>query len=433
MTVARMETWRAWRRVGMRGGVAARHDHPRITPSRRRDGSIRATVWSASIAAALAGSISAGAAEPRSVSSSVRLTPLVADVLNPPHAVPGSDRRTHLVYEIRIANATDKRISLKRIAVIDGRAGTTLATLGAKEIGSRFSLGGRRGSEATELAPFQFGVVFMHVALDGNTPVPAALGHVVEASFDQPAADLSMRLAETSVVATAPPALGPPLRGRGYVAADGCCDSIRHVRALLALNGSFYLSQRFAVDWERMDDEGRLLRGDPKDTRSYHIFGDPVLAVADATVVASRNDLPEQAPGKLPDGLPIDEADGNFVIMDLEGGAYALYAHMQPGSVRVRPGDRVRRGDQIGNVGNSGNSQAPHLHFQVMDGPNGFTSNGLPYVFDSFLVTAVDEAGTADFDRAEATGSPLTLTPRVPPTSLEKVLPLDLSVVDWRN
>ena len=390
-------------------------------------------IWSASIAAALAGSICTGGAEPSSVSSSVRLTPLVADVLNPPHAVPGSDRRTHLVYEIRIANATDKRVSLKRIAVVDGRAGTTLATMGAKEIGGRFSLGGSRGHEATELAPFQFGIVFMHVPLERNTPVPATLAHAVEASFEQPAADFSMRLAETSVVATAPPALGPPLRGRGFIAGDGCCDSIRHVRALLSLNGSFYLAQRFAIDWEQADDEGRLLRGDPKDTRSYHIQGAPVLAVADATVVASRNDLPDQPPGKLPDNLPIDEADGNFVTLDIGGGAYALYAHMQPGSVRVRAGDRVRRGDRIGNVGNSGNSQAPHLHFQVMDGPSGLASNGLPYVFDSFLVTAVDEAGTADFDRAEATGSPLTLTPRVPPTSLEKVLPLDLSVVDWRN
>jgi hypothetical protein len=385
----------------------------------------KALVWSASIAAALAGTGFANAAEP----GSVRLTPVVADVLKPPHAVPGSDRRTHLVYEIRIANATDKRISLRDIAVIDGQ--TTLATLGAKDIGSRFSLGGRRGSEASELAPFQFGVVFMHLALESNKPVPATLTHLVDGAVET--TDFSIRLAETSVIATAPPALGPPLRGRGFIAGDGCCDSIRHVRALLSLNGSFYLAQRFAIDWEQADDEGRLLRGDPKDTRSYHIQGAPVLAVADAAVIASRNDLPDQPPGKLPDNLPIDEADGNFVTLDIGGGAYALYAHMQPGSVRVRAGDRVRRGDQIGNVGNSGNSQAPHLHFQVMDGPSGLASNGLPYVFDSFLVTAVDEAGTADFDRAEATGSPLTLTPRVPPASLEKVLPLDLSVVDWRN
>jgi hypothetical protein len=379
------------------------------------------------IAAVLAGT--SFAAEP----GSVQLTPFVADVLSLPHAVPGSDQRTHLVYEIRLANATDKRISLKRIAVVDGRLGTTLATLDTAKIGGRLSLGGRRGSESSALEPFQFGVVFMHVTLEGTVAVPATLAHIVDASFEQPAAALTMRLAETPVIATAPPVLGAPLRGRGYVAADGCCDSIRHVRALLALNGSFHLSQRFAVDWERIDDEGRLLRGDPRDNRSYHIFGDPVLAVADATVVALRNDLPEQPPGKLPDGLPIDEADGNFVVLDIGGGAYALYAHMQPGSVRVRPGDRVRRGDQIGSVGNSGNTQAPHLHFQMMDGPSGFISNGIPYVFDTFVVTAVDEAGTADFDRAEATGSPLTLTPRIPPARSEKSLPLDLSVVGWDN
>jgi murein DD-endopeptidase MepM/ murein hydrolase activator NlpD len=162
-------------------------------------------------------------------------------------------------------------------------------------------------------------------------------------------------------------------------------------------------------------------------------YSGPVLAVADAIVVASRNDLPDQVPGKLPDGLPIDEADGNFAILDIGGGAYALYAHMQPGSVRVSAGDRVRRGDQIGTVGNSGNSQAPHLHLQMMNAPSGLAANGVPYVFDAFSVTAVDEAGTADFDRAEATGSPLTLTLRVPPTYSEKVLPLDLSIVDWGN
>ena len=150
-------------------------------------------------------------------------------------------------------------------------------------------------------------------------------------------------------------------------------------------------------------------------------------------VLVGAPSFPDRVPGRLPDGLPIDEADGNFVILDIGGGAYALYAHMQPGSVRVSAGDRVRRGDQIGKVGNSGNSQAPHLHFQVMDAPAGLASNGIPYVFDAFLVTAVVEAGTADFDRAEATGSPLTLTPRVPPAHLEKALPLDLSIVDWRN
>jgi murein DD-endopeptidase MepM/ murein hydrolase activator NlpD len=259
------------------------------------------------------------------------------------------------------------------------------------------------------------------------------LNHLVEASVGQPSVELSIPMAETPVITAELPVLGPLFRGGGYVAADGCCDSIRHVRALLALNGRFHLSQRFAIDWERIDNEGTVFRGEAKDVHSYHIYGAPILAVADGIVVASRNDLVDQLPGNLPNGLPLDEAGGNFAILDIGGAAYALYAHMEPGSVRVRAGDQVRRGDHIGNVGNTGNTQAPHLHFQMMDGPSGFASNGIPYVFDTFAVTAVDEAGTADFDRAEATGSRMTLAPRIPATSVRKALPLDLSVVDWRN
>lgn len=409
-----------------------------MAPARHEDGNagmgvlmraVKALIRLAFIAAAFAGASGADAAEPENP----RLTPIVADVLAPPHAVLGSDGRMHLVYEVKIANATGGRISLRRIAVIDGQVGTPMATLDTDALGRRFSLGGSRGSESTELGPFQFGVVFMHVALQRDAPTPAALAHVVEGVSHQRNTEFSIRLAATSVIVRPAPALGAPLRGRGYVAADGCCDSIRHVRALLPLNGSFYLSQRFAIDWERIDGEGRLFRGDPKDTHSYHIYGEPVLAVADATVIASRNDLADQVPGKLPQGLPIGDADGNFVVLDIGRGAYALYAHMRRGSVRLRAGDRVRRGDHIGSVGNSGNSQAPHLHFHVMDAPSGLASNGIPYVFDAFSVTAVDEAGTADFDRAEASGTPLTLTPRVPPTQLEGALPLDLTVVDWGN
>ena len=111
------------------------------------------------------------------------------------------------------------------------------------------------------------------------------------------------------------PVLGPPLLGEGYVAADGCCDSIRHVRALLPIDGRFALAQRFAIDWEQLDAEKRVVRGDLKKVESYVIFGKDVIAVADGTVVAMRNDLPEQIPGALPAGLPIDQADGNFVVL----------------------------------------------------------------------------------------------------------------------
>lgn len=359
-----------------------------------------------------------------------RLTPLVADVLAAPQAVRGSDGAQHLVYELRIENITDARFTLKRLVVTDA-SGTSLGQLDSQGLATRFSLGGRRGSETNVLESSQFGVAFLHVTIPKTAPLPTALTHLIEGYSEKAHRDFSIALARTKVMSTEPLVLGAPLRGKGYVAADGCCDSIRHVRALLAVNGQFYLAQRFAVDWEKVGDDARIYKGDAKSMRSYRIYGDPVYAVADGTVVASRNDLDDQVPGKLPEGLPLDEIDGNFAIIELRPAIYALYAHMRKGSVTVSAGARVRRGEQIGNVGNTGNTQAPHLHFQLMDAPSTLAANGLPYEFEDYQVTANDPIGTADFDRAEATGERIALRPYKPPIQGKASLPLDLSVVTW--
>ncbi|GEP56424.1 M23 family metallopeptidase [Reyranella soli] len=358
------------------------------------------------------------------------LTPFVADVLWAPNPASGSDGRRHLVYELRVANTTASGLALNKVEVLDEPSGKLLLSLDRDGLGTRFSIGGRRGSESADLGVGQFGVLFLHVALEPGD-LPRAIAHRLSLRLVQPDIDFSATVARTPVVGRPEVVLGPPLLGTGYVAADGCCDSIRHVRALLALNGHFTLAQRFAIDWEQIDSENRVVKGDTKTLSNYVIYGRDVLAVADGTVVSSRNDLPEQVPGALPQGMTIDQADGNFVVLDIGGGNYVLYAHMQPGSVTVKAGARVKRGDVLGKVGNTGNTQAPHLHLHVMDGPSPLASNGLPYVFDSFKLTAVDKAGTADFDKAEATGSPLTLTPVSPPQVLSRVLPLDLSVVEF--
>jgi hypothetical protein len=364
-------------------------------------------------------------------SDNPKLTPLVAEIIAAPHAVPGSDGKRHIVYELALTNITGGGVRFEKLEVVDPDSGATLAELGPDELAKRVTPGASRGNETRELAAYQFAVVFLHVALAEGAAVPARIAHEIRAHFAVIGADMTLRLGEAAVVATAPVVLGPPLGGKGYVAADGCCDSIRHVRALLSLDGKFHLAQRFAIDWEQIDENNTIVVGDTKVPANYHIYGKPILAVADGTVVGTRNDLQDQVPGALPANLPIDEADGNFVALDIRSGLFVNYAHMRPGSVTVKLGDKVRRGDQIGEVGNTGNSQAPHLHLHVMDSASPLASDGLPYVFDSFTITAVDEAGTKDFDKAEATGSPLTLTARVPPQKLENVLPLDLSIVDW--
>jgi hypothetical protein len=359
------------------------------------------------------------------------LTPVLGDVLWAPRLAYGSDDQRHLVYELRLANPTPTAVNLAKVEVIDAATGKTLLEAGHDYLATRLSIGGRRGAEASYLTVGQFGVLFLHVPLATSANVPRAIAHRISGLLLQPNKEFTITVGETPVIDANPVLLGPPLIGKGYLAGDGCCDSIRHVRALLPLNGRFALAQRFAIDWEQVDDQNRLVKGDLSKVENYTIFGKDVIAVADGTVVATRNDLPEQPPGKLPDNLPIDQADGNFVVLDIGNGAFALYAHLQPGSVKVAPGAKVKVGDVLGKVGNTGNTSAPHLHFHVMDGPSPLQSNGIPYIINHFRMTAIDKAGTADFDRAESTGSPLTLTPVNPPAQKWNVLPMDLTVVEF--
>jgi murein DD-endopeptidase MepM/ murein hydrolase activator NlpD len=85
----------------------------------------------------------------------------------------------------------------------------------------------------------------------------------------------------------------------------------------------------------------------------------------------------------------------------------------------------------LGKVGNTGNTSAPHLHFHVMDGPSSLLSNGIPYTIDQFTMIGVDTAGTADFDNGEATGSPLSVMALAHPPHLRRVLPTDLTLVEF--
>src|SRR3712207_1611915 len=226
--------------------------------------------------------------------------------------------------------------------------------------------------------------------------------------------------------------LGPPLRGSNYLAADSCCDATRHTRATLPIDGQVWLAQRYAVDYEQLNADNRIWSGKKKkDLDNYSIYGQEAIAAADGTVVKVIDGLPEQVPGVFPENISLDQADGNSVILDIGGGNYALYAHFQPGSVRVKEGEQVKRGEMLGLVGSSGNSLAPHLHFHVMDGPESLASNGLPYEVDSFEITGRNTAGTEAFDEAEAKGTPLEVDRVDPAKRVTRVMPLDQIVVSF--
>src|SRR5262249_28383846 len=156
-------------------------------------------------------------------------------------------------------------------------------------------------------------------------------------------------------------------------------------RTLLAIDGRARIAQRFAIDWTRIGPDGQVFRGDPARNQNWTPYGADVLAVADGRVVEVQDGIAENDPTAATKAVPITlkTVGGNYVLLDV-GGAYVFYAHLQPGSLTVRPGALVRRGQVIAKLGNSGQSDAPHLHLHVVDAPSPLVAEGLPLVFDGF-------------------------------------------------
>lgn len=140
-------------------------------------------------------------------------------------------------------------------------------------------------------------------------------------------------------------------------------------------------SQRFAHDLVMVAD-GRTHSGDGKALTDYHCYGKPILAPADGIVVTATDSLPDQAIGSR-DPL---HAAGNHVVLDHGNREFSLLAHLQPHSLKVRAGQKVKRGDVLGLAGNSGNTSEPHLHVHLMNAPRMADADGLPMPFDGYLL-----------------------------------------------
>jgi hypothetical protein len=198
-------------------------------------------------------------------------------------------------------------------------------------------------------------------------------------------AELAVPAARALVRTHDGPVIASPLRGKGWMAVNGPSNTSRHRRAMITLGGRRYIAQRFAIDWVQLGSDGKTFTGDPLKNASYHAYGQNALAVADGVVVEVKDGIAENVPQAEP-AVPItlETIAGNHVLVDLGGGAVALWAHLQPGSLKVKLGDHVKRGQVLGLVGNSGNSSEPHLHFHVTNGPSNLGAEGVPYAFDAF-------------------------------------------------
>jgi hypothetical protein len=363
-----------------------------------------------------------------------------------PSPVEGTDGRVHLVYELLMVNFGADPATVASVEVLDaGDQSRVLDSLSGSDVATHFKI----ASIATPTAPAavmgagQEGIVWLDASVPDGTPVPRAVVHRVHITFPRSQggglipADVTVTVAPTWVSGVPAPVIAPPLAGARWLDVNGCCSEVTsHRGAVNPLNGTTNFPERTAIDFIQLNDKDELYTGDPTKLSSYAYYGTPVTAVADGEVVAATDGLPDQVPTMEPalGELPLGDFGGNNVIEKFEYQGhtfYAFYAHMAPGSVtaHVRVGDHIHTGQVVGQLGNSGNSSAPHLHFQVMDTPSALSGQGLPYEFDEFLLRGRLAGDAALGDLFE--GKPATYVPGITPTWECDRLPLNLDVVDF--
>jgi hypothetical protein len=334
-----------------------------------------------------------------------------------PVPVKGDDGKWYLVYHLFLTNWSFSDLTLKNVEVFDGERGGILARYGDKELSEFYRFRSLiptppRSEMPNNVYPRQIasgrtGVLFFWLTVDAPNAIPSSLRHrfvfeknplirLLCSAGSNEAVEMVLERFKVAVSKDKPVVIGAPLRGGSWRCSNGPAYNTNH-QFLTIRQGRARIAQRFACDFQKVDAGGNILPSpfpDEITNKIFYGYGAEVLAVADGVVAFVKDGLPENVPlvsGEIKPALPItrETVPGNWVSIDLGKKRYAFYAHLQPGSIRFKVGDKVRKGQVIGLLGNSGNSVGPHLHFHIGDeySLNGGDLNGnegLPFVFDSF-------------------------------------------------
>jgi Peptidase family M23 len=342
----------------------------------------------------------------------INATPLVLQVLQSSiEPVPATDGLIHLVYAALVLNVSRQPLQIVSVVPVDPLAGFSptgrnlITDVQGRDVAGKVQLFATSPADtlppdaavpepvpgfSTSVPAGNSGVMHFDVTYTAQDEVPSLLAHAITlASPDGGGPGTPVLTNPVPVGCLKLAVLHPPLVGHGWIAFMGCCTFAAYHRAFVSpINGLLQPGLQFAIDFHQAGPNNTCCNGPPQALRSWWSYDTPVLAAAPGVVVTIVDGLPDQDPvGTIKPGT-VAEQTGNRIVQDIGGGRYVSYGHLKPGSIpaTVRKGAHLRTGQLIGRVGNSGNSSAPHLHFQVQDTPVVEDSVGLPFVFDTQLL-----------------------------------------------
>jgi hypothetical protein len=293
---------------------------------------------------------------------------------------------TRLYYEMIITNVAKDSYVLE---AVEAKAGATQTKFNGQALTAmivRLGAWGQPESRADRTIEGGRGVIVFLASDLGRGKVPSTIEHSLHV-VDGKGEAHDVVLAPVPVSNESPIVVAPPLRGE-WIAGDSINNGPQaaHRRAVLVDNGHAWLAQRYAIDWmqyQTVDGRRTTWRGPEDKNDSYFCYDHPIYSVADGEVIDMSDGMAENVPhsGKHAVAIDFNNAAGNHVVVEIAPHRYVLYAHMRPGTVQAKIGDKIGVGQIIGHVGNTGSSAEPHLHLHIDDQPSFLAGNGVPYEF----------------------------------------------------
>jgi hypothetical protein len=303
-------------------------------------------------------------------------------VVKNPSRFPLINDKVAFVYEIKVKNTSIESYVFEWISVKNGSL--TIQNLSGNELDTIISV---FHSTQKSLRAGETAFLFMWVEPSVDVPLPEVLTQTIQFNRVSDGKQYT-QVVEVSVDQSTPVVLSAPLKARRYATAGAPSNDSYHRRTINFLDEKFWTSQRYAVDFIGLDAGNRYREGRQDANIDYYGYMDIVYSTTTGEIVSLIDTLPQNNPPTVPavDPNALYRAGGNQIVVKVSEGVYVFYGHMVLGGTNLEIGDQLEVGQPIGRLGNSGNSDAPQLHLQVMDGPDPLKSNGIPWVFDHFIL-----------------------------------------------